>query len=124
VYDDSQTIDIDNVPLHGGILLKTLVLSIDPYLRGLMVPSGHSYAVRRLPCPAWSFSHYQRYDRLDFLSESRAFDIIPAPYWSYALIGFDPLSINSFGVGVVLRSECPQVKAGDHLYGRIRMNSF
>ena len=72
---------------------------------------------------AWSFSHYQRHDRLDFLSESRAFDIIPAPCYSYALIGFDSLSIDSFGVGVVLRSECPQVKVGDHLYGRIRMNS-
>lgn len=40
VYDDSQTIDIDNVPLNGGFLLKTLVLSIDPYLRGRMRPTG------------------------------------------------------------------------------------
>ncbi|KIJ62669.1 hypothetical protein HYDPIDRAFT_176457 [Hydnomerulius pinastri MD-312] len=36
VYDASQTIDLENVPLNGGFLLKTLVLSIDPYLRGRM----------------------------------------------------------------------------------------
>jgi NADPH-dependent curcumin reductase CurA len=38
VYDDSPTIDLDNVKLNGGFLLKTLVLSIDPYLRGRMRP--------------------------------------------------------------------------------------
>ncbi|EGO23779.1 hypothetical protein SERLADRAFT_349468 [Serpula lacrymans var. lacrymans S7.9] len=36
VYDDSEKIDLDNVPLNGGFLLKTLVLSIDPYIRGRM----------------------------------------------------------------------------------------
>ena len=36
VYDESQTIDLDNEPLHGGILIKILVLSIDPYLRHKM----------------------------------------------------------------------------------------
>lgn len=36
VYDASQTIDPDAVPLDGGFLVKTLVLSIDPYMRGRM----------------------------------------------------------------------------------------
>ncbi|KAH7924548.1 alcohol dehydrogenase [Leucogyrophana mollusca] len=36
VYDASQTIELDSVPLNGGFLLKTLVLSVDPYLRGRM----------------------------------------------------------------------------------------
>ncbi|KAJ7081232.1 chaperonin 10-like protein [Mycena epipterygia] len=36
VYDASETIDVENVPLNGGFLLKTLVLSIDPYMRGRM----------------------------------------------------------------------------------------
>ncbi|KAF8558790.1 alcohol dehydrogenase [Imleria badia] len=36
VYDTTQTIDLENVPLNGGFLLKTLVLSIDPYMRGRM----------------------------------------------------------------------------------------
>jgi len=45
VYDDSQTIDLENVPLNGGFLVKTLVLSIDPYMRGRMRdPSIKSYA--------------------------------------------------------------------------------
>ncbi|TCD61329.1 hypothetical protein EIP91_008590 [Steccherinum ochraceum] len=32
LYVEEQ-IDLDNVPLHGGVLIKTLVLSSDPYLR-------------------------------------------------------------------------------------------
>ncbi|KAF9056714.1 NAD-P-binding protein [Rhodocollybia butyracea] len=36
VYDTSSTIDLENEPLNGRILVKTLVLSVDPYLRGKM----------------------------------------------------------------------------------------
>ncbi|KAJ7119341.1 hypothetical protein C8R43DRAFT_1090963 [Mycena crocata] len=36
VYDTSQTIDPDTVALNGGFLIKTLVLSVDPYFRGRM----------------------------------------------------------------------------------------
>ncbi|THH07343.1 hypothetical protein EW146_g9348 [Bondarzewia mesenterica] len=36
VHDVSKTIDLENQPLNGGFLVKTLVLSIDPYLRGKM----------------------------------------------------------------------------------------
>ncbi|KAF8996531.1 alcohol dehydrogenase [Cyathus striatus] len=36
VYDTTQTIDLDNAPLNGGLLLKILDVSIDPYLRGKM----------------------------------------------------------------------------------------
>ena len=46
VYYESETIDLENVPLKGGFLVKTLVLSIDPYLRGKMRdPSVPSYSV-------------------------------------------------------------------------------
>ncbi|KAF7341794.1 PKS-ER domain-containing protein [Mycena sanguinolenta] len=34
VYDTSQTMDVENVSLNGGILIKVLLLSVDPYLRG------------------------------------------------------------------------------------------
>jgi NADPH-dependent curcumin reductase CurA len=34
VFDASQEIDLENVPLNGGFLLKTLALSIDPFMRG------------------------------------------------------------------------------------------
>ncbi|KAJ7816175.1 hypothetical protein B0H13DRAFT_2380576 [Mycena leptocephala] len=45
VYDTSQTIDPETVPLNGGFLTKTLVLSIDPYLRGKMRnPEKKSYS--------------------------------------------------------------------------------
>ncbi|EKM53341.1 uncharacterized protein PHACADRAFT_259646 [Phanerochaete carnosa HHB-10118-sp] len=36
IYDESETIDLDSAPLNGGFLVKTLVLSIDPYLRDKM----------------------------------------------------------------------------------------
>ncbi|KAJ6611910.1 hypothetical protein B0H10DRAFT_1808458 [Mycena sp. CBHHK59/15] len=36
VYDTTQTIDPETVPLNGGFLIKTLVLSVDPYFRVLM----------------------------------------------------------------------------------------
>ncbi|PCH38850.1 NAD(P)-binding protein [Wolfiporia cocos MD-104 SS10] len=50
VYDTCETIDLETAPLNGGILVKTLVLSIDPYLRGRMRdPSIKSYAPPFLP---------------------------------------------------------------------------
>ncbi|GJE91334.1 NADP-dependent oxidoreductase [Phanerochaete sordida] len=78
VYDETETIDLDNAPLNGGFLVKTLVLSIDPYLRGKMRDASvKSYS------PAFEKGQ----------------------------------PIENFGVGVVLRSENPKVKAGDHVYG-------
>ncbi|KAK7453492.1 hypothetical protein VKT23_011769 [Stygiomarasmius scandens] len=43
--DNSRTIDIDNVPLNGGFLTKTLVLSPEPHMRDRMRdPSIPSYS--------------------------------------------------------------------------------
>ncbi|KAJ7478380.1 hypothetical protein FB451DRAFT_1351027 [Mycena latifolia] len=45
VYDTSQTIDLEGAPLNGGFLIKTLVLSVDPYMRGRMrSPEKKSYS--------------------------------------------------------------------------------
>jgi NADPH-dependent curcumin reductase CurA len=53
--DSSEKIDLDNVALNGGFLVKTLVLSIDPYMRGCMREvSIQSYAVRHL----WSYTFH------------------------------------------------------------------
>ena len=44
VYDTSQVIDLDTVNLDRGILIKTLYLSIDPYMRVRMrEPDVKSY---------------------------------------------------------------------------------
>ncbi|KAF7364581.1 PKS-ER domain-containing protein [Mycena venus] len=44
VYDTTETIDFENVPLNGGILIKVLLLSLDPYMRGrLRAPEIESY---------------------------------------------------------------------------------
>jgi len=78
VYDATQTIDPDTVTLNGGFLMKSLVLSIDPWMRGRMRdPSIKSYS-------------------LPF--------ILGKP-------------LDNFGVGLVIRSESPAVKVGQHLYG-------
>ncbi|KIY68271.1 NAD-P-binding protein [Cylindrobasidium torrendii FP15055 ss-10] len=45
VYDTDRTIDLENVPLHGGLLVKVLYLSNDPYLRQKMTkPSTGKWA--------------------------------------------------------------------------------
>ncbi|KAJ7439110.1 hypothetical protein FB451DRAFT_1415912 [Mycena latifolia] len=44
VYDTTETIDLENVALNGGLLIKVLVLSVDPYMRGrLRAPEVKSY---------------------------------------------------------------------------------
>ncbi|KAJ6542866.1 hypothetical protein B0H19DRAFT_1310902 [Mycena capillaripes] len=40
VYDTTETIDLENVHLNGGVLIKALVLSIDPYMRGRLRAPG------------------------------------------------------------------------------------
>ncbi|KAJ6550056.1 hypothetical protein B0H19DRAFT_1160303 [Mycena capillaripes] len=45
VYDTTQSIDLETAPLNGGFLIKTLVLSVDPYFRGRMrKPEKASYS--------------------------------------------------------------------------------
>ncbi|KAF8660915.1 hypothetical protein AX16_001543 [Volvariella volvacea WC 439] len=77
-YDTSEMIDPDKVELNGGFLVKTLVVSIDPYFRGQMRPAD----VKDYAPP--------------FLVDKPIF---------------------GFAVGLVVRSENPAVKAGDHVYG-------
>ncbi|KAJ6565814.1 alcohol dehydrogenase [Mycena vulgaris] len=78
ICDTTQTIDLDAAPLNGGFLIKTLVLSIDPYMRGRMrAPEVESYI------PAYTLG---------------------AP-------------LDGFGIGVILRSENPDVALGQHIYG-------
>ena len=47
-YDDTVTIDLHNEPLNGGILVKTIALSVDPYMRSKMRDPGiATYVVYR-----------------------------------------------------------------------------
>ena len=47
VYDTTETIDLETVALKGGFLIKTLELSIDPYMRERLreLTVGSSYFV-------------------------------------------------------------------------------
>jgi len=78
VYDTSETIDLESVALDGGILVKTLVVSVDPYLRG-------------------------RLRSAEKKSYNEAF-VLGQP-------------ITSYSVAVVIRSETPDAKVGEHLVG-------
>ncbi|KAG9083941.1 hypothetical protein FRC07_013784, partial [Ceratobasidium sp. 392] len=40
ILTKTETIDLDTIPLNGGTLVKTLYLSLDPYLRGMMRDSS------------------------------------------------------------------------------------
>ncbi|KIO30146.1 hypothetical protein M407DRAFT_225444 [Tulasnella calospora MUT 4182] len=71
IHRPDITIDIDNEPLNGGVLTKTVALGIDPYMR------------RRMQ-----------------------FEYKP----NTPVLGC--------GIGVVLRSENPKFRVGDHILGR------
>lgn len=52
VYDTSSVIDVENAPLNGGFLLKTLVLSLDIYMQPMMQRGAHFREVRLGPGPS------------------------------------------------------------------------
>ncbi|KAF8811014.1 NAD(P)-binding protein [Phlegmacium glaucopus] len=87
VYDTTETIDLQQVALNGGFLIKTLELSIDPYMR----------------------------ERMEGVTAKSSI-----PPFEFA-IG-EPLA--NYGIGVVLRSEFPGVKSGDHVYGSLPFQNY
>lgn len=119
MYDESETIDLKNVPLNGGYLLKVLVVSVDPYLRGKM----------RIDSP-YAVSIFKSTQFLKLTSS------IPGLFqaWTAVCISLSNLlahlecssiacRIYNLGVGVVLRSELQDVKPGDHIYGFLRKHT-
>lgn len=56
VYDGSKTIDLDTEPLNGGVLVKVLVASIEPFLRRGMIKTGASHIVRTMPSRPFQFT--------------------------------------------------------------------
>ena len=45
VYDTTETIDLQSVALNGGFLIKTLELSIDPFMSMLMLPPTAKFMI-------------------------------------------------------------------------------
>ncbi|PPQ64885.1 hypothetical protein CVT26_002603 [Gymnopilus dilepis] len=87
VHDKTQDIDLEAVHLNGGFLLKTLVLSVDPYMRIRMRPALESKP-----------------------SYAPPYEIGKAIY--------------THGIGVVLRSENPEVEVGAHVYGYLEHKQY
>ncbi|KAF9026631.1 alcohol dehydrogenase [Hymenopellis radicata] len=94
VYDSTQTIDLNSVALNGGILVKTLVVSVDPYQRGKMrEPNTKSYAIYGLIV------------------------IRKPPYFAG-----EPLY--NYGIGRVLRSDHSDFKVDDHVTGQLNFQEY
>ncbi|KAL0569942.1 hypothetical protein V5O48_012017 [Marasmius crinis-equi] len=105
VFDDSKTIDLDNVPLNGSVLVKTLMLSVDPYMRARMREPG-----------AKAYTTVVR-DRLRIRWVNRQF--LPSRADSDSADGFefDWCRLTGRSIGLVLRSEHESFKPGDHITG-------
>jgi hypothetical protein len=111
---DTETIDLDNAPLNGGFLLKTLVLSIDPYLRGKMRdPKIKSYSVSSSPVYSFVLLIDATFSLASLSASRMCIGNCSRGYFTQRSMD----RIYNFGVGVVLRSENNAVKAGQHLYG-------
>lgn len=100
-----EQIDLDNISLNGGVLLKTIALSSDPYLRDRMrnpdiigfspiMNIGQPY-VDRLAAPA---------ER------------------PLTCLGRYINRVDNFGIAKVLRSEDPQYSPGDYVSGYLSMS--
>lgn len=97
-YLDDETIDIDNALLNGGILVKVVALSVDPYMRNRMRPVEE---VGDMPAFELGATYVPSF--LRHTSRSQQSD-----------------SISGFGVGVVVRTELAAISVGQHVYGFMR----
>jgi len=108
IYDGSQVIDLENLPLNGGFLLKILVLSIDPYMRRKMVRLDPNRKIYSRPFivgePCVSIELPLSHLRADYSHSSQR--------------------LTNFGIGMVLRSETSEVATGDHIYGLLRFEEY
>ncbi|KAB5590233.1 hypothetical protein CTheo_6336 [Ceratobasidium theobromae] len=84
-----STIDLKNVSLSGGILIKTLYLSIDPYLRGKMrAPDPKLYETSyRLGEPIWGYAVVSvvRSEKEDVYPEDILY-VVYCPFEEYTII--------------------------------------
>ncbi|KAF9035370.1 NAD(P)-binding protein [Hymenopellis radicata] len=110
VYNANNTIDLEKVPLNGGILIKTLVISIDPYLRGRMRdPNIASYVPAFLigdPLCNYGVGRVLRSENTAFEAGDHVTGIFStSPFYSY----FQEYSVVSdlSNVQVVAKSEVP-----------------
>ncbi|KAJ7121242.1 hypothetical protein C8R43DRAFT_74928 [Mycena crocata] len=106
VYDGSPSIDLDTVPLNGGFLTKTLMLSPEPFLRermrDLSVDSYSTHAVVGAPMTGlvlvvvlrsekegvnageymWGFSHWEAYTVQPYMEGRVDFKAANYPDWT------------------------------------------
>jgi NADPH-dependent curcumin reductase CurA len=98
----TTSMDLSNVPLHKGVLTKTLYLSLDPYMRGRMrAPELKSYRPPfALNEPIWSFalSKVVRSEDATLKPDDLVFGLLRAPCPSQSQMPlFDPFRVQSMG---------------------------
>ncbi|KAL0563372.1 hypothetical protein V5O48_018697 [Marasmius crinis-equi] len=98
VVDSTPTIDLDSVQLGGGFLVKMLYFSIDPSIRGRMARAD----------PIMIIDVRSRQSVRAKWAMRPPFKLLKRDWYCRMF---------NFGIGVVLRSENPEVKAGDHIEG-------
>jgi len=88
VVDESEQIDLESVPLNGGILIRNLVLSVDPYQRGKMKkPTAQHYSGVYLigkPIDGYGVALVLRSENPKFTSGDHVF--MTVPFSKYAVI--------------------------------------
>ena len=128
VYDTTETIDLQTVILNGGILIKTLELSIDPYIRDRMreredKPYSVNFGLFNYPLTINSNTYFRMRSCLASRACLKAYLLFLTPRFDNPTLFLFPFltsRISNYGVGVVIRSEFSGVKAGDHIYGILR----
>ncbi|KAF7375739.1 SGNH hydrolase [Mycena sanguinolenta] len=89
VYDTAQKIDLEGVPLNSGFLIKTLVLSVDPYMRNRMHgPEKKSYSppfALGAPLIGYGVGVVLRSENSDVAVGKYVYGIIP--HQQYSIIG-------------------------------------
>ncbi|KAI0342029.1 NAD(P)-binding protein [Trametopsis cervina] len=77
VYDETETIDVDTVPLNGGFLIKVLVLSIDPYLRNKLRTTSPSPFVIGKPLANYGVGVVLRSESSDVKPGDHVYGVVP-----------------------------------------------
>ena len=120
MYDESETIDLDTVPLEGGVLLKMLSFSIDPYLRHRMIkPEGPQYEETVVSSTSSSLSAPSLTPPL-LRNLWRRVNCKHTPHNNVILELIFAIRMENNGVAVVLRSADPAFQPGDHLWDMFR----
>ncbi|EIM82750.1 alcohol dehydrogenase [Stereum hirsutum FP-91666 SS1] len=121
VYDTTQTIDLESVVLDGGVLVKTLVLSIDVLIRGRMggsgakVPSTYAFSIGN-PVSNYGIGVVLRSETTAFQKGDHVYGMLS--FEEYAVYGQTNglRNLENAGLPWSLYSQSSQVRRGETVF--------